>query len=81
MPVTFIEDDGEHLVSGPEAVQKFRTTIAELEKQQSDGEVKVSRRYNWMKAMLFLGLASLLASRGFEPVKALFTGGYPGLHQ
>jgi hypothetical protein len=80
VPVTFIENGAEHQVPGPEAVQKLRAAIAELEKQQSDGEGKITRRYNCMKAALFIGLAFLMAARSYEPIKALFTGGYPGLH-
>ena len=80
VPVTFIENGAEQQVPGAEAVQKLRAAIAELERQQSDGEPKIRCRYSWMKAMLIIGLTCLIASRGLDPVKWLFTGGYPGIH-
>jgi hypothetical protein len=70
VPVTFLENGSEQQVPGSDAVRKLRATIVELEKQQSDGETKVRRRYNLMKVALIGGLAFLIASRGYEPIKA-----------
>lgn len=79
-PVTFVEADGEHVLPGEQAVQKLRGAIAELERQEARGEAKILRRYTWMRTGLFVGLSFLIASRSYEPINALVSGGYPGFH-